>query len=380
MKVFFILFFILGLVIYHAMFDIWYLNFQKAIFGEILGAGIFSIIMTAFTIKYWWLACGIIILLGLILGAKSSNPTIRLIIIGVFGVFAIVTASIGINYNKQEQQKKSDEEMKKTALLQMDFNSSFDDLSQLVVSEKSYVLESDSRVVYAKVWFSDIDDATYRICFADATDEMIPIQYYYYDFKCSDDVVIYHDVKNENNYLDLTDAINKGFTCYLVDENEDFSGFYRFATPNDVSNYNAIYENQMQNLTYSENSDSIDYLSDEEPEIDLLKLQQYAGYYEGTNYAISISSFPYADGLSVAEAEITDYYSEKTNSYTLNYVNYSTDWDNWDYDYLLTYVDEFGNIMYLGVYMSDGEKYIDLNTESNNADLLELQLDFNYVG
>ena len=102
-----VLYMILGLVIYHSIFEIWYFNFGKAMIAEIFGAFIFAALMTGLTLKFWWLALIIIVLIGLVMSAKVQNPTGKKIVLGVFIVVAIITAVTGIKFNNQEKEKES---------------------------------------------------------------------------------------------------------------------------------------------------------------------------------------------------------------------------------------------------------------------------------
>ena len=103
-----VLYMIIGLVIYHSIFEIWYFNFGKAMITEIFVAFIFAALMTGLTLKFWWIALIIIILIGLMMSAKVQNPTGKKVVLGVFVVVAVITAITGINYNRQEKEKESD--------------------------------------------------------------------------------------------------------------------------------------------------------------------------------------------------------------------------------------------------------------------------------
>lgn len=108
MLIYVVLYMILGLVVYHSIFDIWYFNFGKALIKEIFGAFLFAALMTGLTLKFWWIALIIIILIGLVMSAKVQNPTGKKVVLGVFVVVAVITAITGINYNRQEKEKESD--------------------------------------------------------------------------------------------------------------------------------------------------------------------------------------------------------------------------------------------------------------------------------
>ena len=95
-----IVFTILGLILYHSIFEIWYFNLSKALIGELIGGLIFGVIMTALTLKFWYISCIIIIILGISLSIKVSNPTGKKIVVVFFLLVAIITAVLGINYKK----------------------------------------------------------------------------------------------------------------------------------------------------------------------------------------------------------------------------------------------------------------------------------------
>ena len=99
---------ILLLVIYHSIFEIWYINFGKAMLGELFGALIFAMLMTALTLKFWFVAFIIIILLGFVISAKVNNPTGKKLVIGVFAAAAISTAIAGIKYKNQEKESEQE--------------------------------------------------------------------------------------------------------------------------------------------------------------------------------------------------------------------------------------------------------------------------------
>ncbi len=123
MAVYLVVFTIVGLVAYHSIFDIWYFNFSKALAGELIGACIFGIVMTAITLYYWPVSSIILIILGLVFSAKISSPVGKIIIIGFFIVAAIVTALTGRNYSsKQTQEEKKAKEQEEYSQSVMDNN------------------------------------------------------------------------------------------------------------------------------------------------------------------------------------------------------------------------------------------------------------------
>lgn len=96
---------VLGLYIYHAMFDIWYLNFGKAMISEIFGAFLFGALMTGLTLKFSVPIMIIIIVIGIILSFKFNTPFKKIAVIVVFVIVGIIIAIAGNNYKKGEVEK-----------------------------------------------------------------------------------------------------------------------------------------------------------------------------------------------------------------------------------------------------------------------------------
>ena len=101
MAVIFVIYVVLGFVIYHSVFDIWYFNLGKALIGEIIGACLFASLMTGLTLKFWPIGALIIGGLGISFSAKCDNPTFKKVIIAAFVIAAVMIAITGIKYNNQ---------------------------------------------------------------------------------------------------------------------------------------------------------------------------------------------------------------------------------------------------------------------------------------
>lgn len=107
----------------------------------------------------------------------------------------------------------------------------------------------------------------------------------------------------------------------------------------------------------------------------------YMGYYEGEYYGLAFS--PYTadiDSNEVASVEIYYFATGEQFYYSVEIETGSTDWDNWGYDYLLKYTDKDGYTSYLGLYTDSGVKYIDMNSETRNNDILEFIYGFDNAG
>ena len=90
-----VVYMIIGLVIYHGIFTVWYFNISKACASELVGAFIFALIMTAVSLYYWWITCIIILLVGLGVSAKIGSPGGKGVVMIIAAVFAIYTGVAG---------------------------------------------------------------------------------------------------------------------------------------------------------------------------------------------------------------------------------------------------------------------------------------------
>lgn len=100
-------YFILGLLLYHSMFNIWYFNFGRAIMKEIFGGVIFAVIMASITLVYWLPSMIIIILIGLALSSKCQDPKIKIAVKAVVVILGISVGLCGRNFNKEQAEKKA---------------------------------------------------------------------------------------------------------------------------------------------------------------------------------------------------------------------------------------------------------------------------------
>lgn len=108
-KIYIIIFMILGLILYHAIFDIWYFNLGKALLAELIGALIFGAIMTAIALKYWWITVIIIVLLGFGMSSKVDNPGGKKIVLGSFIAIAVFTMITAISFGRSVENDDREE-------------------------------------------------------------------------------------------------------------------------------------------------------------------------------------------------------------------------------------------------------------------------------
>lgn len=244
-----ILYMILGLVIYHSIFDIWYFNFGKQLIGEIFGAFLFGAIMTGITLKFWGLALVIIILIGFIMAAKVNNPTGKKIVIGIFVVVAIITAITGIKYNRQEKEKEeemiqeeqADEEEKALYYTPTDpeiYLKETNDLNSISAGT-TYVCKDNNIYRFANIQYAD---ETYGIVnvqfFYELNGQFYKIDGYYELWNNVDKPLIY---KLGDNTANLEIQNESSFVFSYDDYEVDLNGSYSVATADDVS----YYENSM---------------------------------------------------------------------------------------------------------------------------------------
>ena len=95
-----LIYFVLGLVAYHAIFDIWYFNFKKAIINEIIGAFIFAVLMTGITLKFWVVSVVVLLIVGGCLSAKCPTKQTKMLVMILTLICIVLVAAQGRNFNK----------------------------------------------------------------------------------------------------------------------------------------------------------------------------------------------------------------------------------------------------------------------------------------
>ena len=94
-------------VIYHKIFDVYYFNLTSGIGKELFGSFIAGLILTALTLSMWYITAIILVITGLVISQKISNPNGKKACIAAFVIFAIVVTIVGISFKKQVDQKNS---------------------------------------------------------------------------------------------------------------------------------------------------------------------------------------------------------------------------------------------------------------------------------
>lgn len=258
-----ILYTILGLIIYHSIFDIWYFNFGKALIGEILGALLFAALMTGLTLKFWLIALIIIILIGLILSAKVSSPMGKKIVIGVFVVVAIITAITGIRYNKQvkDQAKEEERQQQEAEEAVARYNTPTDpgvylkessDLD-LISTGTTYVASKGNGYCFANVQYDSETKGIVDIQFFVESNGQIYKLDGYYEFQNNVDKPLTY-VWNTDGQMKVKDAESFVVRGDAFDR-DGFSGNYKLASESDVS----YYEEHSQDQDYYFESDYGNY-------------------------------------------------------------------------------------------------------------------------
>lgn len=261
-----VLYMILGLVIYHSIFEIWYFNFGKALIGELFGAFLFAALMTGLTLKFWLVALIIIILIGLMLSAKVNTPTGKKIVIGIFVVIAIITAITGIRYNKQEkdkaeeveQQEKEAEEEVALYYTPTDTGVYLKENSDIysIIAGKTYV-SKENGYCFANVQYDSETKGIVDIQFFVESNGQFYMVDGYYEFQNNvDKPLVYVWVWDDYGQLEVNDAesfVVKGAAM----ENDGINGTYKLASDEDV----AYYESNSQD-EYDYESDSEGYEDD----------------------------------------------------------------------------------------------------------------------
>lgn len=268
-----VLYMILGLVIYHSIFEIWYFNLGKALIGELFGAFVFALLMTGLTLKFWWIALVIIILLGLALSAKVSSPAGKKIVLGVFVAVAIITAITGINYNKQEKEKEKEAERQEQEAAEEQelyytptdpgvyLNENPDLYS--VVSSTTYVCKENG-YTFANIQYGSENKGIVDIQFITESNDQFYVIDGYYEFQNNVDKPLVY-IWCDDKQLEV-----KGGDSFIISgvssDEEGFYGTYQLATDEDVSYYES--KNQDQYSYESESYESESYENDYDDDYD----------------------------------------------------------------------------------------------------------------
>lgn len=98
---------ILGLVLYHKIFTVYYGNLFNGLLGELVSAAFFGFIMSFLTLHFWKIAIIILLIVGLILAAKAQEGSKKAIIIVVFVIISILIGILGNDINNMGNEDNS---------------------------------------------------------------------------------------------------------------------------------------------------------------------------------------------------------------------------------------------------------------------------------
>ena len=99
-----VVYIVVGLVIYHKIFEVVYFDFGKAMLKEVGGAMAFATIMAFLSVYLWWLAAIALVIVGILMANKNGNKAFIII----FVVLAIIVAIIGIVLKGAMNSSKED--------------------------------------------------------------------------------------------------------------------------------------------------------------------------------------------------------------------------------------------------------------------------------
>ncbi len=95
------------LVLYHKVFEVYYFDLGHGILKEFVTACFIGLILTGITLKWWYVAVAIIILVGLSCRGKAEDPSAKKMIMAIFIAIAVVIAIMGINVNSASDEESS---------------------------------------------------------------------------------------------------------------------------------------------------------------------------------------------------------------------------------------------------------------------------------
>lgn len=87
------------LVFYHKIFRVYYFDLTRGIIQELFTASIVATVMLIITLKFWWIAAIVVIIIGLSASAKAENKGPLVIAV----IVAVVIAILGNNVGKSSE-------------------------------------------------------------------------------------------------------------------------------------------------------------------------------------------------------------------------------------------------------------------------------------
>ena len=87
------------LVFYHKVFRVYYFDLTRGIIQELFTASIVATVMLIITLKFWWIAAIVVIIIGLSASAKAENKGPLVIAV----IVAIIISVLGTNVGKSSE-------------------------------------------------------------------------------------------------------------------------------------------------------------------------------------------------------------------------------------------------------------------------------------
>lgn len=96
---------VIGLVIYHKVFNVVYFDLSGALLKELGGAIAFATIMMWITIKFWLVAAIVLVVIGLLLSSKSGSRGLFVLFI----IVAIIVSYVGHGFDEYQREKMNEQ-------------------------------------------------------------------------------------------------------------------------------------------------------------------------------------------------------------------------------------------------------------------------------
>lgn len=98
---------ILGWLLFHKVFTVYYTSASYGIIKEIVGAAFFGFIMTFLTLKFWLISAIIILIIGLVLLARAKTTEGRIGVAVAFVILAAVIVIVGRDVESTMSESES---------------------------------------------------------------------------------------------------------------------------------------------------------------------------------------------------------------------------------------------------------------------------------
>lgn len=99
------------LVFYHKVFRVYYFDLTRGIIQELFTASIVATVMLIITLKFWWIAAIVVIIIGLSASAKAENKGPLVIAV----IVAIIISVLGTNVGKSSESSGNTDNSKSSS-------------------------------------------------------------------------------------------------------------------------------------------------------------------------------------------------------------------------------------------------------------------------